>query len=321
MLPRMIARIMAALLLAASPLAAHAQGWPEREITLTVMYGAGGNTDLMTRLIARHLSAKLGKPVQVANRPGAMGTLGPDFLSRQKPDGYQIGIVTSSTIALAPHLVAVRFTLDDFEYAGAFGYPRFGIAVRADSPFLTLGDLVRAGKPEKSVFFGAGGALNALIADDLNQAAGAKFDIVNYKSGVETVTALVGGQVQAIVQNPSDILPYVEAGRLRLLAAVGSARWPQLPAVPTVKELGYEGGPTESWTAIGLPRGTPAAIVARLEKEILEISRDESFRQAMSQLGNEMLSATGKEFETMVRRQHAQWGVSLKKSGLAQGKD
>jgi tripartite-type tricarboxylate transporter receptor subunit TctC len=306
--------LLAAAMLASSTLAAAQGAWPEREITLTVMYGAGGNTDLMTRLIARHLEDALGKPVVVANKVGAMGTIGPDFVSRQKPDGYNLGIVTASTIALAPHLVPVKFTLADFEYAAAFANPRFGVAVRADSPYKSMQDLIDTGR-SGSVFFGSGAALNSLIVQNIGKAGKTKFDIVNYKSGAEVSAALLGGQVQAILANPADILPHLPAGKMRLLASASPARWPETPNVASIKELGIEAG-AESWTAIAAPKGTPREIVKKLEAAILAIAAKPDFQEALSKLGNDPLRITGSDFESNVKRRSLEWGESLKTTGL-----
>lgn len=304
---------MAACAMTAGGVAGAAE-WPEREITLTVMYGAGGNTDLMTRLIARHLEDALGKPVVVANKVGAMGTIGPDFVARQKPDGYNLGIVTASTIGLAPHLVPVKFTLNDFEYAAAFANPRFGIAVKGDSPYKTMADLIEAGKGGK-VFFGSGAALNSLIVHNINQAANTKFDIVNYKSGAEVSTALLGGQITAILANPADILPHLPSGKMRILASASPARWPELPNVASIKEMGIDAG-AESWTAVAAPKGTPKEIVRKVEAAVLAIAAKPEFQKALSELGNDPIRVSGAEFEVSVRKRAADWGDSLKKNGL-----
>lgn len=312
---RQLLRGLVALSMLTAATITPAQGtWPERDITLTVMYGAGGNTDLMTRLLAKHLEAALGKPVVVLNKVGAMGTIGPDYVSRQKPDGYNLGIVSASTIGLAPQLVPVKFTLDDFEYAAGFANPRFGVAVRADSPYKTLQDLLEAGR-KGDVFFASGAALNSLNIQKIANAGKSKFGIANYKSGAEVSAALLGGQVQAIFGNPSDILPHVANGKVRLLAAAGPVRWPEAPNVPTVKEMGIEAD-AESWTAVAAPKGTPKDIVKKVEAAVLAIAAKPEFQEALSKLGNDPLRVSGADFEANVRRRAAEWGELLKTSGL-----
>jgi tripartite-type tricarboxylate transporter receptor subunit TctC len=311
---RIFHRLVGTILLAASSLVAAQGTWPSHEINLTVMYGPGGNTDLMTRLVARHLEAALGQSVVVMNKMGAMGTIGPDFVSHQKPDGYNLGIVTASTIALAPHLVPVKFTLADFAYVAAFANPRFGVAVRADSPYKTMQDLIDAGR-SGHVFFASGAALNSLIIQNIAQAAKTKFDIVNYKSGTEVSSALLSDQVQAILANPSDILPQLPGGKMRLLASASPARWPEMPDVQSIKELGIDAG-AESWTAIAAPKGTPPEIIKKLETTLLAIAAKPEFQEALSKLGNDPLQIPGAQFEANVKRRAVEWGEGLKAAGL-----
>jgi tripartite-type tricarboxylate transporter receptor subunit TctC len=129
--------------------------YPEREISLIVNYGAGGNTDVTARVLAKGMQKHLGKPVIVINKAGAEGTLGPAYLATQKPDGYTFGVVTYSTIAIQPYLRDLPYTIKDFEFVAGYGRFRYGVVVRADSPYKALEDLVKAGKNAPGLFFGA----------------------------------------------------------------------------------------------------------------------------------------------------------------------
>lgn len=312
-----ILQTLLGLAMIATQLAAHAADWPEREINLTVMYGAGGNTDIIARALAKQIEEQVGKPVVVANRPGALGTLGPEYVTRQKPDGYNLAIVTASALALAPHLVPVKFGLDDFSYVAAFAMPRFGIAVRADSSYRTLADLVQAAKGGKGVFFGSGAALNSLIMFDLNRLTGSKFEAVNYKSGAEVTTALLGGQVEATVQNPSDILPHIQSGKLRMLASASPLRWPDQPQVPTLKELGYESSGGETWIGLAAPKGTPKEIVQKLENIVLSLPKKPEFQSVLAANGTDSKPATGAELDAYLKKRYVEWGDFVKKANLA----
>ena len=137
--------------------------WPEREIQLVVNYGAGGNTDVSARAFARALERQLGKPVVVVNRPGAEGTIGPAFVATQRPDGYTLGVVTYSTVAIQPHVRDVPYTIDSFDFVAGYGRFRYGVVVRADSPHRTMADLVQAAKQGNGLFVGAFSALNNLV--------------------------------------------------------------------------------------------------------------------------------------------------------------
>ncbi|MFC7738932.1 tripartite tricarboxylate transporter substrate binding protein [Roseomonas sp. GCM10028921] len=273
--------------------------WPEREITLVVNYGAGGNTDVASRELARAMEADLGKPVVVTNRAGALGTLAPAWLTSQRPDGYTVGVVTYSAVAITPLLMTVPYKTEDFAFIGAYGRYRYGVVVRADSPYRTLQDLVDAGK-RKPVFFGAPSAPNNLAMFDLGRVTGAKFEQVSYKSGNETVVALLSGQVEVIVQNPSDVTTQIEAGQLRLLASASPIRWPEYPQVPTMREAGLD-VEIDSWLSIAVPRATPPDIVARLEASMIAATRSPALVQAFQRLGVDPAGITGREYERMVR--------------------
>ena len=206
--------------------------YPEREVTMIINYGAGGNTDVAARAIGNAMEGLLKKPVVANNRGGAQGTLGVSSLAKQKADGYTLGVVTFSTIAITPHLMNVDYTVDNFDFIAGVARYRYGVAVRADSPYKTVQDLINAAKKDKGVFFGAPSAPNNIAMFELGRKSGGKFEQVSYKSGAETVSALLGGHVDVIVQNPSDIVPHVKAGKMRLLASASPMRWKELPEVP-----------------------------------------------------------------------------------------
>lgn len=303
--------------LAAMAQSTFAQDYPEREVALTVIYGAGGNTDLISRVLAKHMEPVLGKPVVVQNRPGANGTLGIEYVAKQKPDGYNIGIVTGSTLGLAPHLSKVRFTLDDFDYVGAFAAPRLGIVVRADTPYRTLADLVDTAKAgQKNLFFGSGAALNSLFMYELNRVTGSKFEVVNFKSGAEVVNALLGGHVTVAVMNPSDIVQYVQANRLRLLASASPQRWPEFPEVPTIRDLGYDIVGGDSWVGVVAPRGTPPEALRKLQAAVSAATADKEFQTAMNANGVYPLQRSGKELQDYMRKAHTEMGRVAQRAGM-----
>lgn len=294
---------------------AQAETFPEREVNLTVNYGAGGNTDVAARALAQGMEKTLGKPVVVQNRAGALGTLAVAYLARQKPDGYNLGVVTYSTQAIMPHLMDVSYKMSDFEFISGFGRYRYGIAVLASSPYQRVQDLVEAGKVGKGLFFGAPAAPNNLAMFELANVTGAKFEQVAYKSGAETVAALLGGQVSAIVQNPSDIMPHIKSGKMRLLASASPMRWVEQPDVPTLREAGY---PVEidSWLGIAVPKGTPADVVKKLETAALAAIRNPAVSQNITQLGVDPATLSGKEYEDVLKKGYEQMGKSIKAANL-----
>lgn len=305
---------LAAPLLLALP--ARAQSFPDRPVTLVVNYGAGGNTDVSARALARGLERALGQPVVVTNRAGAEGTLGPAFVATQRPDGYTIGVVTYSTIAIQPHVRELPFTLDSFDVIGGYGRFRYGVVVRADSPYRSVADLVAAGRGANPVFFGAPSAPNNLALLELGRLTGAKFEQVTYRSGAETVVALMGRQVEAIVQNPSDVVPQIRAGQLRLLASASPMRWSEFPEVPTLKEAGFE-VEIDSWLGIAAPRGLPDGVRAALENALLASLRDADIAGAVAATGVDPQALPGRDYAALLQAGHAAMGPILRRAGMA----
>ncbi|CAB3935643.1 tripartite tricarboxylate transporter substrate binding protein [Achromobacter insolitus] len=309
----MLAAFAAATALCAA--AAPAWAWPDKEVTLTVNYGAGGNTDVASRELARAMEADLGRAVVVFNRPGALGTIGPAYVAKQPADGYNVGVVTLSSIAIMPHLMTIPYAARDFEFVAAYGRYRYGVVVRADSPYKSVADLVAAAKQGPGIFFGAPSAPNNLAMFDLGRVTGAKFEQVSYKSGSETVSALLGKQVDAIVQNPSDVTSYIQSGRLRLLASASPIRWPEFPDVPTLKEAGYD-VEIDSWLGLAVPKGTPEPVRTRLEQSAKAAVASDRLQQTYKQLGVDPVWLSGQDYAKMVDTTYEQMGRAIKAANL-----
>lgn len=292
-----------------------ASNYPNRPITLYTGYGAGGVGDVAARIVAKVMEKDLGVPIIVANRPGAQATLNANAVTRSKPDGYEIGVVTFAPLAIVPHMLPVTYTPDDFAFIGGFGRNLYGLAVKADSPYQTVADLVEAAKKKDSVFFGAPGAPNNIAMFDLGKKTGGKFEQVLYKSGNDTVMALLAGQVEAIIQTPSEILPHVESGRLRLLASVSPSRWALMPELPTMKEQGFD-VQIESWQGMAGPKDLPPEMVARIEKSLLDAMKNPEVIAQYEKMGLDPVSMTGEEYGAAVRKGLAETGKALKELGL-----
>lgn len=275
---------------------AYAENFPNREVEVVVNYGAGGVTDVATRLLGRSLSKQLGQPVVVTNKPGGQATIGPAYLARQKPDGYTTGIITFSAVAITPHMLEVPYTVEDFDFLGGFGRYRYGLAVNADSPYKSVKDLVEAAKKsEKPIFFGVPGAPNNVAFFELGRKTGGKFEQILYKSGAESVAAVASNQVAATIQTPSEIRPLVESGKVRLLASVSPDRWSDAPDMPTMKEEGYD-VQIESWLGLAAPKGLPADVRDRLEKALSDAMKDQELVDGLNNMGIDPVWISGKAY-------------------------
>lgn len=308
----------AVLLASASPAVfaqAAADNFPEREVNMVINYGAGGNTDVSARAIGNAMEGLLKKPIVPNNKAGALGTLGVGYLAKQKPDGYTMGIVTYSTIAITPHLLKVDYKVEDFDFIAGVARYRYGVAVRADSPYKSVADLVKAAKEGKGIFFGAPSAPNNLAMYELGRKTGGKFEEVTYKSGSETLAALIGGQVDVIVQNPSDIVPYVKTGKMRFLASASPMRWKEFPEVPTLKEQGFD-VEIDSWIGLAYPKGTPKAIRDKMEKIAMTATQGAELGKTLEVAGVDPVAITGDEYRKKLVEGREVMGAAIKAANL-----
>ncbi|WP_094823352.1 tripartite tricarboxylate transporter substrate binding protein [Bordetella genomosp. 4] len=282
-----------------------AASYPDREVRLIVNYGAGGVTDVAARLLAKALEQELKKPVVVENKAGAQATLGPAHLMRQAPDGYTLGIITLSAVSITPHMIDVPYTIDDFEFIGGSGRYRYGLAVQANAPYKTVQEFVQTARGAKGqpLFFGTPGAPNNLAFFDMAKKTGANLEQVLYKSGTEAVTALAAGQIAAVIQTPSEITPFVESGKVRLLASVSPDRWQTLPDMPTLKEAGVD-VEIGSWMGVAVPKGTPAAVRTRLEQALAAAMQNPDLVSGLSKMGIDPAYLSGKEYAQLLKQEY-----------------
>ncbi|HYP85885.1 tripartite tricarboxylate transporter substrate binding protein [Variovorax sp.] len=266
--------------------------WPDKPVHFITPYPPGGLSDQITRFVANGVSTELGQPVIVDNKPGAGATLGTEFAARAAADGYGFFVGPTATVAVAPWLRKVRFTVDDFapvaKLASSYGL----VSARKDAPWRNYRDFVDAAKaaPGKYTFASNGvGSIVHLTGVLLHKQAGIDVVHVPYKGSVESMTDLIGGRVD-VMYDPVT-LPRVKDGSLKGLASTTPARNPELPDVPTLKELGFDID-TRSWFGLFAPKGTPPEIVARMS---------EAARKAMGAPGAReqlLLSAMFPDFES-----------------------
>lgn len=301
-------------LVATAPIV-RAQQYPEREITAYVQYAAGGSTDIAVRALTVEAEKVLGVPIQVVNRPGGQGTVGPQTVAAARPDGYTIGVAGLTSISVVPHLLEVAYNRDSFTYLAAFAGYRYGLAVRTDSPFRTLPDLINHAKSRRTTF-SATGAPNNLGAFALARLSGARFQFVPFPSGAEAVTAALGGHVDFVLQAPPEILPAVQSGRARLLASGSAERWPEQPDVPTFRELGYDVVVQATAGLVG-PAGIPQDRARKLSETFLNVARSPAYHAALDRMGMLPEPIDGAEFEKRARELFVSAGQSLREAGLA----
>ncbi|TMS58453.1 tripartite tricarboxylate transporter substrate binding protein [Imbroritus primus] len=294
---------------------AMASDFPKKELTMTVNYGAGSNTDVASRIIASAMEKELGKSIVVENRAGALGTMAVSWLAKQAPDPHRVGVVTYATQAISPHLMKVGYTMDDFQWVCGFGRYLYGVAVRSDSPHKTINDLIAAAKKDKGVSFGGASTPNLIALLELGRITGAKFVQIPYNSGADVRAALLGGHIESMVQNPGDILPHVATGEMRMLASASPIRWPMAPDVPTLKDAGY---PVEvdSWIGLGVRAGAPADAVKRLEDACLKGIKHPDAAEKLTNIGIVPVGLTGEQYRDALKSGYQKMGAAIKAANI-----
>jgi tripartite-type tricarboxylate transporter receptor subunit TctC len=290
---------------------ATAEDYPARPIKIIVPLFAGSSTDVVARALSIQLSAGLGQPVIVEDKPGAGTMLGADFVAKSAPDGYTLLVATTSTLAVSPTVQKPPYdTVKDFIPIAAFSTAPFVLVVAADSRFKTLADVIAAAKaaPGRLTFASSGtGTMTHMVVELLGVVAKVTMLHIPYKGVTGAYTDMIGGRVDLIADGVASALPLINGGKLRALAVTGTRRNPSLPSVPTMAELGYPGAEAAFITGILAPAGTPAPIIARLQSETLKIAGTAQFKEFLLQQGYEPLSAGTVEFASRIDKDFGKW--------------
>jgi tripartite-type tricarboxylate transporter receptor subunit TctC len=276
---RRAAMALSALAVAAMALAANsalAQTYPAKPVTLVVPQPAGGAADQFARPFAQLLSQRLGQPVIIDNRPGANGNIAAAYVARnQAADGYTIFFGSVSTLAVNPHLYkATGFDpLKDFQPITLTNQTPNVLVVGAATPYKTVADVVAAAKKAPGTLsFGSAGNGNTMHLTGLQFEAktGTQLIHVPYKGGPAALNDVMGGQIPMMFHNLSAVLGQEKGGRVRVLAVADTQRSRLLPNVPTMAEAGAPGVVQLAWSGMLVRSGTPAPVVERLHKEMVE---------------------------------------------------
>jgi len=313
-------RIAAMGLGAALPVLAHAQGaYPERTITLIAPFG--GAVDTLARLIAQHLGKLLGGNIIVDLKLGASGTLGMAAVARAASDGFTIGMGTTTSMTSAPHLIKnIGYdVIKSFTYLGVIQTTRQVLVVSPALGINTVAEFIALAKSKPGQLnFGSSGLGNSihLAAEQFNHAVGITAVHVPYKTGPETDTAIMGGNVQYAWQSVPSSIGLIQGGRVKALAVTGETRDPSLPGVPSIKEAGYNVLLPEQLFGMVAPANLPPAIHAKLSKAIADMCADPSFQESVRKGGGMPSQVGGDEFRKVVARDSQLWGDLIKRLGI-----
>jgi tripartite-type tricarboxylate transporter receptor subunit TctC len=268
---------------------AGAAGFPERQITLVVPWGAGGGSDIVARALVPPLEKELGQPVIVVNKPGGGGTVGTSFVAHSKPDGYTIGLINNTGLIHQIHFGGLDYQRTDLEPLALFLRAPVLLVVNSQSPIKSIAEYVEAAKAKNGTMtlgVAAVGGGTHLPIELFFEAAKISVQPMPFKNGgVGVVTALAGGHIDSGVVHPSEVAGQVKAGALRVLGVLDDERLQAYPDVPTFKESGYDASGSV-WRAFLAPKGIPAEAKNVLVKALKNATEAPEYREVLGKLGD-----------------------------------
>ena len=300
--------------------AAAAESYPTKPVRFIVAFPPGGGTDLVARTIAPRLAERLAQQVVVENRPGAGGNLGTEIVAKSAPDGYTMLMGSVGPLAINASLFA-KMPFDPLKDLApvtlAASTPNI-LVVHPSLPVTSVRELIALAKarPGAINFASSGPGTPAQLAGELfNSMAGVKMVHVPYKGAAPALADLLGGQVQVMFSTMPPALPHVTAGRLRALAVASLRRSPAAPELPTVDEAALPGFEATTWHGVMVPAGTPGAIVAKLNHDIVAVLRTPEITERLSSQGAEAIGSTPEEFASYIKTETAKWARVVRESG------
>ena len=295
--------------------------YPSKPINFIVPYGAGGGADSRSRQIAQKMSVILKQPIIVDNKPGAGGNIGTEFIARATPDGYTIGMGNFAPMAVNKTLFGnLRYDPEtDITPIVLIEKGPLVLVVNPSSPYKTVQDIVAAAKAKPGVLtFSSGGigGSHQLSAELFEQNAGIDMIHVPHKSGSAGLTDLMAGNVTMMFDQMYSAMPSIKADKLRPIAITSKKRSPLLPNVPTFAEVGYPKVEVLNWQGLIAPKGTPKAIIDKLNVGANEALKDPQLRELMLSQGNEIGGGSPGEFSALIKSESAKWSAVVKTANI-----
>ena len=309
----------AALAFTSPPNCSSAQSYPSKTIRLLVGFAPGGGSDFIARATAPRLSEALGQPVVVENRPGASGVLATELGVKAPPDGHTLTVIVSN-FASYPSLYKLTFdAVKDVQPIIQLTQGPFLVAIHPSLPAKTTRELIALAKKNPGALNYAStgaGALSHLGVEHFSMMAGVKLTHIPYKGTGPALVDTIAGQTQVIFGSILPTLPHVRSGRLRGIAVTTAQRVAAEPNIPTVAESGLPGYEVNNWNGLIAPRGTPRAIVERLNAEFAKILKTRDVTQRLQNDGGAPAGGSPEEFEARLAKETALWSKVIATGGI-----
>jgi len=310
--------LFAASLLGLAP-SAQAQDYPTRPIRIVVPFSPGGAVDGPIRVVADAMAKSMNASVVIENRPGAGATIGADVVAKSPPDGYTLLLASQTNVISATLYPKLAYdAVEDFVPISLVGREPGVLVVNPSLPVKTFAEFVAYVKehPGKIDYASSGnGSGQHLFMALLASSLGLEMNHVPYRGSGQATTDLIGGQVQASIPGTAGMVGHIRAGKLRALAVTGAKRSRELPDVPTLIESGVPGYEAYVWMGLMAPKGTPAPIVDRLQREVLRALANDAVKKYMEGVGIEIVGSTPAEFGAFYRAEKDRWAKVIKETG------
>jgi tripartite-type tricarboxylate transporter receptor subunit TctC len=295
------------------------QDYPSQPVQLIHGFGAGGNADVVARLLGQRLQESLKQAVVIDIKSGAGGSIATQHVARAKPDGYSLVMLTGAhTVSAALRKSLPYDPVKDFSFISTVTAFPFVIAVRAEHPAKTLADLLVMAKaaPGTVTFTSVGvGSTQHMVGELLGSAGGAQLLHIPYRGGGAPVQAVIAGDVDILADTLTVATPHIKSGRLRALAVTSLAAWPTLPGVPPVSATlaGFE---VRSWLGLAAPAGLPEPILKRLNSEVQKALQEPDLQRSLNNAGSAAAPSSSDEMRAMVQAEIARWKLVIEKAGI-----
>jgi len=298
-----------------------AANFPDKPIRMVVGFAPGGAPDIIGRLVGQKLGERLGQQIVVDNRPGATGNIGAEIVARSAANGHTLFMATVS-VAISPNFYK-KLPFDpvtSFSPVSRVAIVPLLVVVHPSLPVKSIRELIQHAKSRPGVLNYASvgtGSPQHLSAELFKSTAGVNLVHVPYKGGGPATAAILSGESHLFFAGMPPALPHARAGRLRALAVSTAKRSPSAPEVPTVSEAGLPGFEADNWHGVLAPRGTPQAVVAKLNREIVAVLSQDEIQKQLIRAGAEGISSSSEAFAKFIRAEAGKWARVAKQAGVA----
>jgi tripartite-type tricarboxylate transporter receptor subunit TctC len=298
------------------PARASAEDYPSRLIRIIVPSTAGSPNDTMARLLAQHLSPRLGQTIIIENKPGAGTAIGTRAVVAAEPNGYTL-LFTSSAVIVETAVKKLDYDpLKDLTPVATVATTPWLITISPSLP-ANLAEFVAytKGHPGTTNFSATQGTAAIIVAELFKQVSHADLTIIPYKGGTAAMPDFLGGRIQVMIPTPATVMPFIQSGKMVPLLITSPGRSAELPNVPTAREIGLPDLTLEFWAGMLAPAGTPPTVVAKLNAAIDDVLRSPEMKQSMKDLGFEAKIGTPRDFADFMAQEAPRWSDIVKRTG------